>query len=274
VNLALSTTWPATFVKMNGTQNDFVVLDERPPRYGDYGRLAREICDRNEGLGADGLLVVLETDAGDAAMRIYNADGSEAEMCGNGVRCVARYLAERGFGDTFTIATRAGAIETEILSRQRGEYWVRVNMGVPQFPAAAAEERVTVFDRAWTYIAVSMGNPHIVVPVIDVQSIDVEHLGRALATHPQFPNGTNVHFVEQTGRSTLNVRHYERGVGITKACGTGVVASAAAFIQRGALRGPAIVVVPGGLLAVRWEPGGPAFLDGPAVIEYERTITP
>ena len=147
-------------------------------------------------------------------------------------------------------------------------------MGSPQFPAGAAEESLTLADRSWTYVSVSMGNPHIVVPVTSVQSIDVENLGRSLATHPNFPNGTNVHFVEQTGRSTLSVRHYERGVGVTKACGTGVVASAAAFIERGAMRAPVIVVVPGGLLAVRWEPGGPAYLDGPAVVEYERTIAP
>jgi diaminopimelate epimerase len=274
VNLALSDAWPSTFVKMNGTQNDFVLIDERPPRYDDYARLAREVCDRREGLGADGLLVVLDTQDGDAAMRIFNADGSEAEMCGNGVRCMARYLAERGFGESFAIATKAGRIETKILSRQRAEYWVRVNMGVPQFPADAKEETLKVLDRTWTYISVSMGNPHIVVPVPSVDSINVEKLGRALATHKQFPNGTNVHFVEQTGPSTLSVRHYERGVGVTKACGTGVVASAAAFIERGELRGPAIVVVPGGLLAVRWERGQPAFLDGPAVVEYERTIAP
>ncbi len=274
MNLALSDVWPSTFVKMNGTQNDFVVLDERPPHYSNYEQLAREICDRKSGLGADGLLVVLDSELGDVEMRIFNADGSEAEMCGNGIRCVARYLAERGFGEDFTIATRAGAIETKVLSRQRDEYWIRVNMGVPQFPAGAAEESVSLFDRSWTYISVSMGNPHIVVPVTNAQSIDVQTLGSSLATHPRFPNGTNVHFVEQTGRSTLSVRHYERGVGITKACGTGVVASAAAFIERGALRGPVIVIVPGGLLAVRWERGGPAFLDGPAVVEYERTITP
>ncbi len=274
MNVALSDIWPSTFIKMHGTQNDFVLLDERPPHYEDYERLAREICDRGTGMGADGLLVVLDSEAGDAAMRIFNADGSEAEMCGNGVRCVARYLAERGFGEAFTIVTRAGAIETQILSRQRDEYWVRVNMGVPEFPDDGEEQSITLSDRTWTYVAVSLGNPHIVVPVPSVQTVDVESLGSALATHERFPDGTNVHFVEQTGRKTLSVRHYERGVGITKACGTGAVASAAAFIKRGALRNPATIIVPGGLLAVSWEPGGPAFLEGPAVVEYERTITP
>ncbi|HMD02078.1 MAG TPA: diaminopimelate epimerase [Candidatus Baltobacteraceae bacterium] len=270
----VSESGPSTFIKVHGAHNDFVLIDERPPRHEHYDRLAREVCDRHEGLGADGLLVVHETEAGDAGMRIFNADGSEAEMCGNGIRCVARYLAERGFGDHFRIATQAGTIETQILARQRYEYWIRVKLGIPELPTGGREESVEALDRTWSYIPVSLGNPHIVVPVPRVGAVDVAKLGRALATHPRFPGGTNVHFVEQTGPATLNVRHYERGVGVTQACGTGVVASAVAFMERGALRGPAIVVVPGGLLAVRWERGGAAFLDGPAVVEYERTLAP
>jgi diaminopimelate epimerase len=259
---------------MHGAHNDFVLIDERPPRYADYAELAKEVCDRGGDMGADGLLVVLESATADATMRIFNSDGSEAEMCGNGIRCVARYLAEHGFGDTFRIETKAGPIETKILARQRYEYWIRAKMGVPEFPADGAEENLEALDRNWTYIQVSMGNPHIVVPVPDVKAIDVEKLGHALSTHERFPQGTNVHFAEPTGRSSLSVRHYERGVGVTQACGTGVVASVAAFVKRGALHSPAIVRVPGGLLAVRWDRGRPAYLDGPAVVEFERTTTP
>ena len=263
-----------TVTKMHGTHNDFIVVDERPPRLSEYPSLARRFCVRAGELGADGILVLSAPPAGNAAlatMRIFNADGSEAEMCGNGVRCVARYLAERGAGDRFTIETLAGPIAAEILSRAP-EFVVRVDVGAPEFPHGGEPETVEAAGETWTYRSVSLGNPHIVVFVDDVAAIDVARIGAALATHAHFPGGTNVHFMQSLGRSDLAVRHYERGVGITQACGTGAVASAIAAILAGTAQSPLTVRVPGGTLTVAWRRGASATLSGPAETVFERTI--
>jgi diaminopimelate epimerase len=260
-------------VKMNGTRNDFVLLDERPPRALDYGRLARRWCDRSGGIGADGLLVVLPPSRGGAAtMRIFNADGSEAEMCGNGVRCVARYLWEEGVGDRFCIDTLAGPVDVRVRERE-GDVIVRVDIGEPRILRGYGDvATIDAMGAAWRYGQVSLGNPHIVIFVDDSGAIDLESLGAALATHPRFPDGTNVHVASVVDRSTLAVRHYERGVGITQACGTGAVAAAVVAIEDGRVDSPVRVRVPGGTLDVEWNTGCAAFLSGPAEVEFERTL--
>jgi diaminopimelate epimerase len=260
--------------KMHGAHNDFIVVDERTPQLTDYPALARRLCERAGEIGADGMLVLSAPPAGTesvATMQIFNADGSEAEMCGNGIRCVAKYLAERGAADSFTIATLSGPIAVDIVAHAP-EFVARADVGVPDLPSGGASETIEAAGETWTYRSVSLGNPHIVIVVDDVAAIDVERIGAMLATHERFPGGTNVHFAQSIDRQELMVRHYERGVGITQACGTGAVACAVAAIVAGTADSPVGVRVPGGRLTVNWTRGGSATLAGPAETVFERTI--
>lgn len=249
--------------KFHGTRNDFVLLDARRAPRDDYGALARWICDRRSSIGADGLLVVLPSLHADARMRIFNADGSEAEMCGNGIRCVARYVSEQGGADTLRIETLAGIIETHVVEKG-DEYRVRVCIGQPLI-----QRKPLPFDRA---AFVSLGNPHVVIFTDDLDDVDLPKTGEQLQHDPAFPDGTNVHVAVPVNEHRLDVRHFERGVGLTQACGTGAVASAVAAIARGIASSPVDVHVPGGVLHVEWNGNGPAYMTGPAVRVFETTV--
>ncbi|MBV8150653.1 MAG: diaminopimelate epimerase [Candidatus Eremiobacteraeota bacterium] len=257
---------------LHGAENAFAVLDDRdresPPRPDDeYAHIARDLI----GDDRDGLLVVLPstTATADLRMRMFNPDGSEAEMCGNGTRCIARYIAERGERDDLVIETLAGPVETRVVSR--APYLVETKMGVPQ---VGAPRELQVQNERFRYVPVSLGNPHVVIFVVDVDAIDLTRLGPAIETHQDFPGGTNVHFARVLDRSTLRVRHWERGAGATRACGTGIVACAAAAVTAGSVFSPVTVHVPGGTLTLTWERRGEAVLSGPVehtgrrVIEY------
>jgi diaminopimelate epimerase len=242
--------------KMHGTLNDFVLLDERAHPVDDIVAFARRVCDRRSGVGADGLIVISPSGHADARMRIINADGSEAEMCGNGMRCAVRYLCECGEGDRFNVETLAGIVHAQVL--QRGEtYRVRLNVGVPRFEKMHLPFRDAEF--------VSLGNPHVVIFVPAIDAMDVRVFG---AKMPE----VNVHLAAVTDRHRLDVVHHERGVGQTQACGTGAVASAAAAIKRGLCDSPVDVHVPGGLLYVEWDGAGEAFLTGPAVRVFDARV--
>jgi diaminopimelate epimerase len=256
-------------VVMHGAHNSFVVLDGRAHPRDDYAELARRWCDAGSGTGTDGVLVIGDAPGAEAEMRVFNADGSEPEMCGNGVRCVARYLAERGAGDRFTIATLAGPISIEIVSRS--PYRIRTGMGQARV-LTDAPLTFEALGATWAYDAVSVGNPHIVLFVDDADAIDLAALGAVASVHPAFPGGTNVHLAAVTGPAELHVRHYERGVGITQACGTGAVASVAAAAARRGLTTPALVHVPGGDLEVDLVPNDQAYLTGPAEVIAELTL--
>jgi diaminopimelate epimerase len=258
--------------KMHGAENAFLVVDERPPRIERYDELARALCAPDGGFdGADGILVIRDAPGFAAEMRIFNADGSEAEMCGNGVRCVVRYLAERGAGDRFTVRTLAGPIAAEVVSRTP-ELRARVDIGLVSFPNGFAAETLVALGTSWTFFDVSLGNPHAVIFVDDLPAIDLVALGRAFAANSRFPNGTNVHLVQVVDARTIAVRHFERGVGLTQACGTGAVACAAAASRLRGTASPVTVRVPGGTLVVDWEPGTTARLTGPAETLFTRTI--
>jgi diaminopimelate epimerase len=249
--------------KMHGALNDFVVVDERTLRIPDLPSFARMVCDRRAGIGADGVLAILDSDVGDARMRVINADGSEAEMCGNGMRCIARYLSEAGEGDRLRIETLAGVIETQIVSKGQ-TYEVRLNMGVP-----LPQRRPLPFPDA---SFVSMGNPHIVIFTPALDALDLATVAEELQRSPAFPEGTNVHAAVHSGPQRLDVRHWERGVGLTYACGTGAVACAAAGIMRGVVHSPVDVHVPGGVLRVEWDGEGPSYLTGPAVRVFDAEL--
>jgi diaminopimelate epimerase len=257
--------------KMHGTHNDFVVIDERVSALERDGETVQRLC---KVLDADGVLAIGKPppqSGAFASMRIFNADGSEAEMCGNGMRCIAQYLGERGAPERFVVTTAAGPIGVEILERG-ASYRVRVDVGEPDVIDDGREATIEESGRSWTYRSVSLGNPHIVIVVDDVASVDVEGAGAALAAHPEFPNGTNVHFLQKIDAQQIRVRHYERGVGITQSCGTGAVASAVAAIVAGLVESPVTVLVPGGTLTVEWKPGDAATLAGPSEKVFARVL--
>ena len=249
-------------VKTNGTGNQFVLVDERDTPLDDPSAFARRVCDPVHGLGADGVLLVEPSDRFDARMRIINADGSEAEMCGNGMRCVARYLDEHDGWATATVETLAGPIATRILGR--APYRVAVDVSLPVFGEPH-------FVDGYRAIPVVVGNPHVVIRVDDVDAVDLATVGPRIEHDPQYPHGVNAHFVARAGNG-WRVRHWERGAGPTQACGTGTVAVAAVLIAAGDATSPLALHVPGGVLEVTWEPGVRATLVGDAVREFERVV--
>jgi diaminopimelate epimerase len=251
-------------VKFNGTRNEFVLVDARETPLDDLAGFARRVCEPGAGIGADGLLVVLESDRADARMRIINADGSEAEMCGNGIRCVARYLDEHDGLPAAVLETLAGPIQTRILER-RPEYRVSVELNAPVVGEA---HEVAGFQA----IPVDVGNPHVVLFTPALDAIDIRTLGPRIERDPRYPRGTNVHFAQIVGPSALAVLHWERGAGATAACGTGAVACAAAAIATRGLVSPVELTVPGGVLSVAWAAPNRAVMTGNAVREFETTV--
>lgn len=250
--------------KMHGARNDFIVLDRRGARIDDLAAFARWACDRRAGIGGDGLIAIDESQVADVRMRIFNADGSEAEMCGNGVRCAARWLDEAGEGGRVRFETLAGVVETAVVAREP-EYLVRVAIGVPR----VSPEPVRFTEEARF---VDVGNPHVVVFRRRVDDVDLTMLATRFQDLPRFSNGTNVHIASIDGENALRVRHWERGVGLTMACGTGAVACAAAAIERHLVESPVEVIVPGGRLVVEWDGTGQAFLTGPAVRVFDTEV--
>jgi diaminopimelate epimerase len=278
---------------MHGARNDFVIVDRRSDGPADLVRFAKWACDRRAGIGADGIIAIESSSVADARMRTINADGSEAEMCGNGVRCAARWLDEAGEGAGVTFETQAGLISTEIVSRG-AEYAVRVAMGRPIItsdilrqaqddtgspnslvPARSAalsersESKGQDDNAAWF---VDLGNPHVVLVRSSVEGVDLERIAEEYQADSRFPDGTNVHVVAVEGQRAIRVAHWERGVGLTMACGTGAVACASVAIASGTATSPLEVFVPGGRLVVEWDGTGNAYLTGPAVRVFDTEV--
>lgn len=269
---ASETTGTLTIVKMHGARNAFALYDEREVPCSDPVALALRLCDPQGALGgADGLLLIGPARDALARMRVINADGSEAEMCGNGIRCVARCLAEAGAPDRFRIETLAGPIEIEVLRRDP-QWLIRADVGPVRFLCDAGDETISAAGRIWSYTSVSVGNPHVVLQVPDVDAVDLAAVGRMIASDERFPQGTNVHLMQRLDDRTIRVRHYERGVGITPACGTGIVASAAVAVVRAEVRAPVTVHAPGGTLEVDWALGEHARMTGPVERDFVRIV--
>jgi len=250
--------------KMHGARNDFVVADARSQPFADASSFAQWVCDRRAGIGADGLILLEASNVADVRMRTINTDGSEAEMCGNGVRCAARWLDEAGEGSHMAFETGAGIVRTQIVEREP-EYLVRVAMGRPTIADMSHTIPIATF--------VDLGNPHVVIFETSVEAFgDLENFAKNLQTDPAFPDGTNVHVAVPSDTHSMRVRHWERGVGLTQACGTGAVACAAAAIQRGHASSPVEVFVPGGRLVVEWDGKGETYLTGPAVRVFDTQV--
>lgn len=242
------------FIKMHGCGNDYVLVDGA---LDEPGAAARYLCNRRFGVGADGLITLEPAPVADAMMRIFNADGSEAEMCGNGIRCAALHLSAYQT-DVITIETLSG----RKVIRNMGGNLFEVEMGKPEFPGNG-EAALDVKDRVFSGTRVSMGNPHFVVFVDDVEEFPVDEYGPLMER--LFEKGTNVEFVHVTGKGGLRQRTWERGVGETLACGTGACAAAAVAIEAGKVTSPVKVALTGGSLTIRWDGEGPIFMAGEAV---------
>ena len=266
--------------KMQGLGNDYLYI------YGeikDPAAISVKLSDRHFGIGSDGIIIISDSDIADFKMRIFNADGSEAKMCGNGIRCVGKYVFERGLTTKQTIAleTLSGVRRLYLSVDGNGKVrQVAVDMGLPVFepakiPVLAADSMqipVATSCGKLTLTAVSVGNPHGVV-FCHLEDIDVCKLGQELEFHPLFPQRANIEFVELKSRERLQMRVWERGSGETLSCGTGACAAVAAGVATGKCDRHAVVEAIGGCLEVEWkEADGRLFLSGPAEFSFEGTI--
>lgn len=267
------------FTKMHGLGNDYVYVntfDQTLP--GDPTALAVAVSDRHFGVGSDGLILIGPSERADARMRMFNADGSESEMCGNGVRCVAKYVYDHGIArkPRLTIETGRGVLTLDLEAESGKAARVRVDMGVPilkaaEIPTTLAGDPpvnipVTAGGHTLAVTGVSMGNPHAVVYVDDVANFPVETVGPLLENHPSFPRRVNAHFVQVLGPGEVRMRTWERGSGITLACGTGACAVCVAGVLTGRTDRAILAHLPGGDLRLEWPADdAPVFMTGPAV---------
>jgi diaminopimelate epimerase len=285
------------FTKMHGAGNDYVYVDcFAEPMPADPPELARKISDRHFGVGGDGLILICRSNIADARMRMFNADGSEAEMCGNGVRCVAKYVYDHGIARKSTLKIETGrgvlALDLEVVDGRAER--VRVDMGEPildlaripvDLPREIGSKQLVDFplekyiplrlDREWSEVdcrldqrmtAVSMGNPHLVIYCGQVARVPLETLGRFLETQPIFPKRINVHFVQVRSREEVTMRTWERGSGITLACGTGASAVCVAGVLTERTARKILAHLPGGDLQLEWNAtDNHVYMTGPAV---------
>jgi diaminopimelate epimerase len=270
------------FTKMQGCGNDFVVLDLITQRLNINEEIVRQIADRRFGIGCDQVLVVEPPQQPDIDFRyrIFNCDGSEVEQCGNGARCFAHFVREKRLTakQRISVETKSGVIE--LVATDHNE--VVVDMGVPilapelipfQANNQAISYDLTIAEHTIQVGAVSMGNPHVVLQVGDIDTELVDQLGPLLEIHPRFPNRVNVGFMEIVSRSQINLRVYERGVGETLACGTGACAAVVSGIQRGMLDSEVTVNLSGGSLHIEWQgEGEPVLMTGPAEAVFDGQI--
>jgi diaminopimelate epimerase len=267
------------FIKMQGLGNDFVVINCLESNCPDLATSARKICDRRFGIGCDQLLIILPSERADFKMQIFNNDGGEVEMCGNGIRCVAKYLVHHGATskNELAIETLAGIIRPKII----GDL-VEVNMGEPTLDAVAIpiemegkviDKPLEVEGKEYSITCVSMGNPHCVIFVEDVSQAPVLTLGPILEKHPLFPKRTNVEFVQVLSPAFLKMRVWERGAGETLACGTGACAALVAAVLTGHATREATLQLKGGNLQVRWsEMDNHVYMTGPGEEVYTGVI--
>jgi diaminopimelate epimerase len=283
------------FTKMHGISNDYVFVDCFHERVTNPAKVAREISDRHTGVGSDGLILICPSKKADARMRMFNADGSEAEMCGNGIRCVAKYVYEHQLAEahgpvamgngtkyqaSLKIETGAGILTVGLAVRGKIAQNVCVNMGEPKFRPKeipvnlpgerVIEHKIEVAGEKLPMTCVSMGNPHAVFFCDDVAEVELETIGPEIENHNLFPKRTNVHFVEIKDRDGFTMRTWERGSGITLACGTGACACAVAAAVTGRCSRSSTAQLPGGELQLNWSTeDNCVYMTGPAVEVFQ-----
>ena len=280
------------FTKMHGLGNDFILIDCREKAVSDQfsavGDLSKRLCHRRFGIGADQVLLLYPSKIADFKMLIYNADGSEVEMCGNGIRCFAKYIWDRGLSDKdlLSVETAAGIIKPE-----RAGQMVKVDMGEPVLDAAlipvnlpphlplarggqsgVVDFPLKIDDKEFKITAVSMGNPHAVIFVDDVDRVDVKGYGPLIEKHVLFPKRTNVEFIQVLGPENIKMRVWERGAGETMACGTGASAAGVAAFIKGFTGRRVNVALSGGELVIEWKKNNHVYMTGPAAEVFEGTV--
>jgi len=261
------------FIKMHGLGNDFVVLDARTePLIPITNDLARALADRRTGIGCDQLILLGESDFADFRMRIFNNDGSEVEACGNATRAVALL-----HGEDATIETAGGVLQATLTGGG-----IAVDMGAPRFgweeiPLAYAMD-TTALPVAWENLenplAVNVGNPHVVFFVDDADAVELDRLGPQIEHDPLFPERVNVNVAQVVSRDRILLRVWERGAGLTRACGTGACATAVAAMKKGLVEREVAVTLPGGTLTIRWDEDGEITMTGPAAESFRGTFDP
>lgn len=272
------------FTKMHGLGNDFIFFENLDNVEMGYSEMAVKMCHRQLGIGADGIIAVLPSEVADLRMRIINADGSEANMCGNAIRCFARYAYERGLvnSKSFRIETFAGIIIPDVIIRDEQVEAVRVNMGKPDIKrknipmlgneTAAISVNLPLVDQEINITSLLMGVPHTMVFVDDLEAVELEKMGRNIEKHSLFPRGTNVNFVEVVSRDRIKVRTWERGAGATLACGTGSCASAVASVLNKYTGRFVTVELQHGELQIEWAEDGTVFMTGTAEESFSGEI--
>lgn len=270
------------FVKMHGLGNDFVFLDHFSVVVDvDYSELAKKLCHRQFGIGGDGLVVVLPSEVADARMRIINSDGSEPEMCGNGIRCFARYVYDQGIvkHNPMRVETLAGVLSLKLNIQDDQVHGVQVDMGEPILRAdlipvlspgdPVVGQSLDVLGETFQYTAVSMGNPHCLIFVDDFSTLDFERVGPAIEKHPLFPRKTNVEFIQINSSKEMIMKVWERGAGPTLACGTGACASVVAAVLNNKTERAVTVHLPGGDLFIEWGADNHVYMTGPATYVFK-----
>jgi diaminopimelate epimerase len=274
------------FTKMQGAGNDYVYVNCFEETVSDPQRTAVQVSDRNFGIGSDGLILIMPSKVADVRMRMFNSDGSESEMCGNGIRCVAKYAFDHGIVSKteITAETGAGILTLQLFPGTDGKIVkVRVNMGPPRLTRAeipmtgAAESKVvaeelTVLDKNFKITCASMGNPHCVIFVDDVESFPVTTYGPLIENNVMFPRRTNVEFVQIISRTEIRQRTWERGAGETLACGTGSSAVTVACVLNGLTEKKILNHLSGGDLEMEWSEDGNIYMTGPAVEVFNGEI--
>lgn len=273
------------FTKMQGCGNDYVYINCFEQTIQNPTELAKKMSNRNFGVGSDGLILVMPSQVADCKMRMFNSDGSESEMCGNGIRCVGKFVHDKNIvkKDIITVETLAGIKTLQFFKDENNMVLdVKVNMGEPIFKAdlipVISEEKdlvknltLTALDKTFTFTCLSMGNPHAVTFVDDVDNFDVDKYGSILEKHPAFPKKANIEFVQVINKNHLKMRVFERGSGETFACGTGTCATVvASFLNNKSDRTNVNVDLLGGTLNISWdEKDNNVYMTGPARFVFE-----
>lgn len=273
------------FTKMQGLGNDYVYVNCMEQMVEDAAETARRVSDRHFGIGSDGLILICPSDKADFEMRMYNADGSRGEMCGNGIRCVGKYVYDYGLTDKTSLSVETlGGIKHLFLEVEGGKVsLVKVDMGPAilepeKIPVTAEGSRVVdeplcVDGKTFRMTCVSMGNPHAVIYVDDVQGMDLEKTGPSFENHERFPNRINTEFAHVLDRNTVEMRVWERGSGETLACGTGACAVAVASILNGYMEDQVTVRLLGGDLKIEWDrEANKVYMTGPAEVVFDGEI--
>ena len=273
------------FTKMQGLGNDYVYMDAIHQKIENESSLAQFVSNRHFGIGSDGLILICKSDVADFKMRMFNSDGSEAEMCGNGIRCVGKFVYDKGLTDktTVTIETLAGIKTLELNTKDGKVETVKVDMGEPilnpkEIPVISDEEPVKNLmleaeGRKFKFTCVSMGNPHAITEVEDTEKFDVEKYGKVLEVDKAFPNKINVEFIQIVDKNHVKMRVWERGAGETLACGTGACATAVACYLNGKTDRNVEVELLGGKLYIEWnEENNHIYMTGPAVTVFEGVL--